>query len=115
MKLYADVSVDEYYSREPDEDDSWDIGDRAIVSMDVHLERNDKAGEEVTLAPDGTVCVLVEHYSDGCTFGTAEYAEVKGIFTTEDDARAWAVDQDTDHGYFGSHIEWVYRTMEAPL
>ncbi len=116
MKLYASVSSDSYYTREIDTTDSWDIGDQVLsnIAVEVYQAPDKEYGVEVTPAADGTVCVLVEHYRDGCTFGSSEYTDLKSIFTDEVDAQAFANKQKIDHGYFGRHIKWLYFTEKVP-
>jgi len=112
MKLHASLSYDEYYSREVNPDDEWDIGERGLTDISVSLTHTTKDfGYEL---PDAkTACVLVEHYSDGCTFGSAEYVEVKGIFPDQAAAEAHAKTLNIDHGYFGSHIQFLYFTEKV--
>lgn len=111
VRVYAKVLAEEYYEQEPDPNDQWDSGTRALrdISIEVGLT-TERYGYDITPAADGTVCVLVEHYSDGCTFGSYENAEVKGVFTDEVDARLFANSVNKDHGYFGSHIDFLYFT-----
>lgn len=111
MKISVEASGESYYEREPNEEDSWDIGSQALTDIGAYAYVDEQFGEEVEPAADGSVCVLVEHYSDGCTFGDSEYVDAKGAFTDEDAAAAHAQTLDTNHGYFGSHIGWLYFTV----
>lgn len=108
MKVHASVTTEEYTIREIDPDDSWDAGDYGLHIRGASVQRTDE--DYGWVLPDETrrCVVLVEHYSDGCTFGSGEIAEVKGVFMTEADAEKYAHAQCIDHGYFGSHIDWLY-------
>lgn len=114
MKIAANVLADDYYIRDPDPDDTWDIGERGLSDIRVEIAQTEADyGYDVTPKADGTVCVLVEHYGDGCTFGNSEYAEVKGVFTDLADAELYANSLNTNHGYFGWHIDFLYFTEKV--
>lgn len=118
VHVIVDVTYDTYTKREIDPTDSWDAGETGLtnINVDVRLAQNEserKYADEVRPAEDGTICVLVEHYGDGCTFGSSEYAEVKGVFTDEADAVLYAKTLNTDHGYFGWHEDFKYFTVKV--
>jgi hypothetical protein len=114
MKIDVDILTTPYTIREVDLDDSWDAGEDGLHVHGVTAQLTDKEyGWEVKeLGPDRTVCVIVEHYSDGCTFGSSEYVETKGVWATEDLARA-GCPAIPDHGYFGNHIAFLYFTVRV--
>lgn len=114
MKLHADISAEEYELRPIDPTDHWDIGDQGLTNISVSVSLcNTSYGFDVEPVGD-TVCVLVEHYSDGCTFGSGEYTDLKGIFPTQEEAEAFAATLSKNHGYFGSHIDWLYFNETIP-
>jgi hypothetical protein len=107
MKVHVSVDTEEYVVREVDPNDSWDAGEQGLYVTGASVQRTDK-DYGWDLPDDTRFCVvLVEHYRDGCTFGSSEYAEVKGVFLTKTEAEEFARVQNTDHGYFGTHIEWL--------
>jgi hypothetical protein len=109
MKISVTVHSDEAWEREPDPDDRWDSGSSVLGNIHVSIWPTDADyGWDVTPAADGTVCVLVEHFSDGDTFGNYESTDVKGVFTDQADAELFANSCPKDHGYFGSHIGFLY-------
>lgn len=114
MKYSASVDSSSYYAREPNPDDQWDSGESALNIHGVTVTRDDKYGDELSGSPGDTAVVLVEHYSDGDTFGSSEYAQVRGIFSNQEEAEAFAATQKTDHGYFGSFIAWLYFDVTLP-
>jgi len=117
MKLDIQVQASSYSIREADPDDQWDIGEDGLEIHGVSLVRlpdDHKWGEEIDGQPGDPAVVLVEHYSDGCTFGSSEYAEVKGIFRSGLAAQEAAAKIPTDHGYFGAHISFKYFDVTLP-
>lgn len=115
MRVDITLHTDEYVIREIDHDDSWDIGETGLEVQGVSLAPSDKEYDyEVPGRPGDLVVVLVEHYSDGCTFGSSEYAQVRGVFPTHEDAERFAGTVNTDHGYFGSFIAWHYFDARLP-
>lgn len=108
MKITVEIVSNPYTIREVDSTDSWDIGEDGLHIHGVAVGKTDK-DYDWDVPDDATnLVVLVEHYSDGCTFGSSEYADVKGVFTHQADAEKFAAAQKIDHGYFGSHIGWRY-------
>jgi hypothetical protein len=110
MHVQADIETDEYWIEEPRDDDPWDSGTRGLNLIATSAWETDPSHggycvEDV--APGDEVVVLVEHYSDGDTFGSGEYMEINGVFRTESDALEFAGTRRVDHGYFGAHIDWL--------
>ena len=50
MKIYAEVQTEEFWHREPDENDSWDSGSQGLKIHGVKLVRSDAYGDEVVTA-----------------------------------------------------------------
>lgn len=114
MKVTIDINSDTFWHTEPDPDDQWDSGSAGLEIHGVRVRRTEADyGWEID-SPDFRAVVLVEHYSDGNTFGSYEEAEVKGIFPTAALAREHADAIRTDHGYFGSHIAFLYFDVILP-
>lgn len=115
--VIVEVSATDYTRRERDPDDRWDNGEHGLTNIGVTVDvaRNEREREwawEVRPAADGSVCVLVEHYGDGDTFGSYERVETKGVYTDESSAREAAKGLHIDHGYFGRHIDFLYFTVK---
>lgn len=116
MPFYrVDVKTDEYTIQERDENDEWDAGRYGLTVHGVTVLKSDKDYDIEFKGESGSrAVVLVEHYEDGCTFGSSHYTDVKDIFETEADARNFASNIDTDHGYFGHHIDFLYFDVVLP-
>jgi hypothetical protein len=115
MKVDIELQTKSYVIRDINPDDNWDAGDYGLEVTGVLLRRTDREyADEIDGQRGDSAVVLIEHYSDGSTFGSNEYANVKGIFKTEDEARAHAATIDTDHGYFGGHIAFLYFNVVLP-
>ena len=109
MKLNIEIETSEYVVREVDTEDSWDQGETGLNVHGVMVTATDKDyGWDIPIGATNRAVVLVEHFGDGCTFGSSEYADVKGVFLTEQDARDYAKTLNIDHGYFGWHIAFKY-------
>lgn len=107
MFIKVNIESTEYTIREIDPDDSWDAGETGLRYLGCTAAISQSSGDEeidFECAPGDTVYVLIEHYTDGCTFGSSEYLECKGVFQTEAEALERSRSIDTGHGYFGSHI-----------
>ncbi len=106
MKVGVTVDYTNYWVREPSDDDQWDSGEEAITIHGISA-REASWGDELDVNKGDVVHAVVEHYSDGNTFGNQEYAEVKAVYKTDWEAQAW-IDgvEKPDHGYFGSHIDF---------
>jgi hypothetical protein len=115
MKVDISVKTEGYTIREVDPNDDWDIGEDGLYITGVTVTRTERDYADSIDGESGDpAVVLVEHYSDGCTFGSSEYAEVKGIFKTYADAESFAHRLNTDHGYFGCHIGFCYFDVVLP-
>jgi hypothetical protein len=115
MRVDIEVRTEEYTIREVREDNDWDIGETGLNVLGVTLTPTSREyADEVDGAPGDSAVVLVEHYSDGCTFGSSEYVNVKGIFKSMPDAEAFTRLINTDHGYFGNHIDFLYFPVVLP-
>lgn len=115
MLIDITVQEEEYTIRPPDEDDQWSSGDYGLNIYGVTVGRTDrKYGWEVKGRPGDPAVILVEHYRDGGTFGSNEYAEVKGAFVDRTAAEAHAKTLKVDHGYFGHHIGFLYFDVILP-
>lgn len=115
MRVDIEVITEEFTVREIDPNDSWDIGETGLTVLGVSLTRTDRTwGTEVEGSPGDPAVVLVEHYGDGCTFGSSHCVETRGIFGTEREAREAAALIRTDHGYFGWHIDFLYYGVVLP-
>lgn len=115
VKLDIEIISSEYVIRDIDPDDSWDAGETGLEVHGVKVTRTDQDyGWKIDAEPGDSIVVLVEHYSDGCTFGSSQYAEVKGVFKTMQEAKDHASELDVDHGYFGWHIGFLYFEERVP-
>lgn len=98
MDIAVTYELNEYVTRERDEDDSWDIGDSAaspevfsthILDKDnkYNLSRCYSNVELIGEAKHGDmVHVVWAHYSTGCTFGSNETIDIVGVFSDHEDA-----------------------------
>lgn len=118
MCLDATVNASAFYTREIDSNDEWDSGEQAL---DIHgvfvrpIKIRKTYYTSLDVLPGDEVFVLYEHYSDGGTFGSSEYTDVKGIYKTHSEASA--VEEalgKPDHGYFGDHIKFVINSARIP-
>lgn len=109
MWMHVDLDTEEYWIKEPDENDEWDSGERGLTltSALVWAAKEGEGYELSGVSPGDEVVVLVEHYSDGDTFGSAEYMEPIGVFKDETGALEFSEGYATDHGYFGAHIGFL--------
>lgn len=115
MKLVAELQTSEYTKREIDPEDSWDAGCYGITFDSVFVYEAGQSAEwrdldDLPVSVGDEVTVLVEHYGDGCTFGNQEYMEVRGIFRTYEEAKAFSETLKPDHGYFGWFENWILET-----
>lgn len=109
MFVTIDVSTEEYYISEPIPDDRWDSGTRGLRIGDATVcMSNNKFNYELGGSIGDTCVVVVEKYSDGDTFGSSEYMDIKGVFDTEEIASAFIKSlKPPDHGYFGCHMDYL--------
>ncbi len=110
--MLVDVILDteEQYERDPTPDSSWDNGDRTITLNSVTVRKVNKNEDfEINAEVGDEVIVLIEHYRDGDTFGSYERLEVKGVYTTYKGAQIASEKFNTDHGYFGSHLDFKFE------
>ena len=115
MKVDIVVDAHEYVIREIDPTDSWDAGEYGLSIHGVKLRQSTNPYDwSIEAVPGDAAVVVVEHYSDGSTFGSNEYADVKGIFKTHEEAEQFAGTLNTHHGYFGSHIGFLYFDVTLP-
>lgn len=114
MKLYLFVDEEEYYETEPNPEDRWDSGTRALRIRGVGVGKGGEHDWEVPVEPGETFVALVEHWLDGDTFGSYEQTEIKGCFPDEVEARKYAATLKVNHGYFGSHLNFLCFDVVAP-
>ena len=114
MFVHVDVDTDEYVI-DPEEDSDEPYHHRGSRGLSIsavrvrasHQMLGVKAyGYEIDAVPGDLVFVLIEKYSDGDTFGSAEYTSANGVYKTSNDAHAAIPTEKPDHGYFGHHVEW---------
>lgn len=120
------VTTSSEYTREPDPDDEWDVGDShetltgkgvsvGVPEMQQRELANDKCfnQEHIGFMPKAgdVVYLVVERYADGCTFGhTSGRARPVHIFKTRKAAVEWIESDEAsrlkDTDYFGGHEDW---------
>ena len=109
--LNIDVETGASYTRAPDPDDSWDIGDEHITFIGVTAVRSENKWSgysEENVPEDGeTVYVLVECYSHGCTFGVTnnDHHHI-GWYRTYAEAEKASETTPKNNDYFGGGHEY---------
>ncbi len=107
MFIRIEVDITTHTTHTGDPDDRWDRDSTGLTINGVTAYESPHSHDwPIELAPGGLVHVLVEHYSDGDTFGSDEYTDVKAVSTDHQSLVELSKKLIPDHGYFGDHIEF---------
>jgi len=110
---FVSIDISRYYSREPDPDDSWDIGDQDGHVDRVYIATRDYErgynGMETDLVPP--FFVVYAEYSTGCTFGTDYEACIVGVVKSLEEADALEEEAKNFSGFGslsnGFYVPWT--------
>lgn len=111
-KIDIILDIEEEFIREPGTSFKEDRGDISLIlhGISAYVTTQKYFDFEIDAKIGDPIIVLIEHYSDGDTFGTSENMDVKGVFKTLDEAEKARKAINISHGYFGSHIDFLFET-----